>query len=232
MKTVLAFFSYQRLICIHSFTGKLSFNACGFSCWQVLLFPSVSMPSIASLRHQSTQDILLTLRKLSQLWWQYGKVPSSSRGSCELSMCLWRDFMEVRSSNCTGTERKTKKLTCIRVWVLEEEGKVNKRQNLLLLYLSCAEAQHAVCSCNISTIWMEKNPNNSILEQLVEQLSGQALKECRPQHAILPGRTSVMEVWQQPAFSRASISWCKQSNSLVCSHSCAVICICLENLGG
>lgn len=226
MNTVIAFFWYQRFICIHSFTGKLSFNACRFSCWQV--------PAVPILRHPSTQDTVLTLRKLSQLWWQYGKVPSSSRGSWELSMCLWRDFMEVRSSNCTGIERKRKKLICIRVWVLEEEGNVNKRQNLLFLYLSCTEAQHAVCSCNITTIWSgKKKPNkNSILEQLVEQLSGQALKECRPQHAVSPGRTSVMEVWQQPAFSRASTSWCKQSNSLTCSHSCAVICICLENLGG
>lgn len=150
-KTVLAFFWYQRLICIHSFTGTLSFNACRFSCWQVPLVP-ICYHAIASLRHQSTQDILLTLRKFSQSWWQYGKVPSSSRGSCELSMCLWRDFMEVRSSNCAEIERKRKKHTCIRVWVLEEEGKVNKRQNSSFLYLSCTEAQHAVCSCNITKI--------------------------------------------------------------------------------
>lgn len=96
----------------------------------------------------------------------------------------------------------------------KEEGKVNERPSFFFLYLSCIETRHTVC------IWNMKEKNiNSIFEQFAAQFCGRTLRECRPQHVVLPSRTSVMEVWQQPAFSGANTSKYKQSNSLPCSHA-------------
>lgn len=80
-------------------------------------------------------------------------------------------------------------------------------------------------------MWNMKEKNiNSIFEQFAAQFCGRTLRERRPQHVVLPSRTSVMEVWQQPAFAGANTSKYKQSPPML-AHWVA-ICICLESLRG